>query len=151
MKRILLFLLFFIVLFTGGCNALNPYKDIEAALDTKIEIGTILSDIDDHGGFPLSGKRFVKVSFSEETGKDIQKHLLFKEEWKPLPLTNSLKQAAEYCEYAMPYLSNAGYYYFVDRSNQRDNFEKMEESYHNFILAIYDSEENILYWFSCVV
>lgn len=151
MKQILL-LFISLVIFCHSCSApLNPYAEVEAEFDTYAEQGTMVTNIDTHGGFLGDGDAFVKVEYDAEAGREIQKKLSNDEDWGSLPLTDDLKRVAGCCRYEFPRSRENGYYYFYDRSreseNPKDASPVMHRYSYNFTLGIYDSEENALYWF----
>lgn len=152
MKQIVLFLLLFVFFFHSGFVYENPRAETDAEFDTYVQQGTVVTNTDTHGGFLGDGDTYIKVVYDEKIGRDMQTKLSNDEDWNPLPLTDNLKRAAvRYCHYAIPHLSENGFYYFYDRSsesnNPKDDSPVMNRFSCNFTLAIYDNEENALYWF----
>ena len=108
-----------------------------------------LNDIDTHGGFLNDGTYFAKIKCMNINYNQLSNN------WKKLPLSDSLKMIndMEYCDkegcfniyekYNIPNITN-GYYYFIDKNN-------IEYEYYitslNFILALFDKDTNIIYYY----
>ena len=111
---------------------------VETHLVLSLEDATVLEEWDNHGGFHGDGETFVKLScadgFEENLGSD----------WHALPLEGSayeyfynwggVLEDPETGEDLIPEIEN-GYWYYRDTGSM------------NWELAIYDCDENILYYY----
>lgn len=119
--------------------------------------------MDDHGGFHGDGEKFAKIEFDNSNGENILSQIERDARWNELPLTENLnlimyggvKNNIEYVfnlaeKAGIPEMTN-GYWYFIDRHSGSKHPEKdtelFDRSSFNFTLAIYDVENNKLYYY----
>lgn len=125
-----------------GCNLFANEKSTKdtAAEHLQLDLNntTVLDEWDTHGGFHGDGEAFIKLScpdgFEESLGS----------EWKPLPLDGEAYQYfyewggvfehPETNEKCIPEVKN-GYWYFKSTGAM------------NWVFALYDREESILYFY----
>ena len=110
----------------------------EEHLNLSLEDATVLEEWDNHGGFHGDGETFVKLScadgFEENLGSD----------WQALPLEGAayeyfynwggVLEDPETDEMLIPEIEN-GYWFYRDTGPM------------NWELAVYDCDENILYYY----
>jgi len=115
---------------------------------------------DSHGGFHGDGGTYAKIKLD---GKGTEKAILeIKNSWKSLPLSENLslimyggmRDNIEYIynladEFKIPHIEN-GYWLFIDRHsksiNNYDDTDLFNRHSFNFTLALYDADENVLYY-----
>lgn len=125
-----------------GCKLFANEKSLKDTaaerLNLVLDNATVLEEWDTHGGFHGDGDAFVKLSCAD----GFEKHL--SSEWKPLPLEGEayryfyewggVFEHPETNERVIPEIEN-GYWYF--KSTGAMNWE----------FALFDCEENILYFY----
>ncbi len=111
---------------------------------------TVLEFEDTHGGFLGDGHLFYILDCSQK--KDIARETI--KNWKPLPLTENLNKAMythfdNFVEWT--HIEN-GVYRFLDRNseavNPDDDSELFNRASSNFSIAMYDLDNDILYFFA---
>ena len=150
MKKLLILII--LILFCG-CS-------INSRINEEIEISNrnckVIEDVDTHGGFLGDGEYFAKIKCKNLSKKDLSKN------WKILPMPRSITDvlSVPFCDergcktfyerYNIK-TDTKGYYYFYDRySNYEDRYNDHNlntRSSYNFDIAIYDIEENIIYYY----
>lgn len=166
MKKINILLLFLsISLIITACSSKNPIKDISKTLGISLSDGKISEDIDSHGGFHGDGMTYLEVMFPKEE-ETITEQIENNEGWRKLPLTNNLHTAVYGKETQSgstgPYVTDDdgnplipivdnGYYFFIDRQKEgqamKDDKNLLGGFSLNFTIAIYDTDNKILYYF----
>ena len=146
-------IILFIFVYRYVSNSRLQYISKNLLLD--ITNCTIERDKDTHDGFLGDGDYFAKLTCSEKEEKEI------KTKWKILPISSELQKVLDmkkcdndgcksvFEKYSIPNITN-GYYYFYDRhSESKDNSEKEinKRSSYNFSIGIYDSDNDILYYY----
>ena len=147
-KKIIVLILIFLF---SGCIS-TEIKYISKRLNINLDSCKIIESEDSHGGFLGDGQYFAKVSC---TNVDINN-------WKKLPLSEELQKAVDmkwcddngcndiYEKYNIPKIKN-GYYYFYDRNsksiNPKDDTDLNNRTSYNFTVAIYDSDNKIIYFY----
>ena len=150
MNKKIIFLLILVFLFSGCFS--TEIKYISKRLNINLDSCKIIESKDTHGGFLGDGKYFAKVSC---TNVDINN-------WKKLPLSEELQKIVDmkwcdgkgchdiYEKYNIPKIMN-GYYYFYDRNsestNPKDDTDLNNRNSYNFTVAIYDSDNKIIYFY----
>ena len=146
MKKIvsIVMIIAFLLLFSG-CGCLGAFDEeakmknkVENNLGVSVEGAAVVEYWDNHGGFHGDGEAFVKLSCEE----DFEKGLDLK--WRSLPLEGEayryfyewggLFEHPETGERVIPEIEN-GYWYFESTGAM------------NWIFALYDCDENILYFY----
>lgn len=113
----------------------------------------LLEGMDDHGGFQGEGTTWLKLQFSEPPE--------FGEGWKELPMRENVATLCygienEYGHFG-PYMDAGlipevenGYYLFYDRHMESDDpyddSGVLKRSSYNFIIAVYDTDTNLMYY-----
>lgn len=107
-----------------------------------------------HGGFHNDGELLEKIYFSEKQADNFVNRAKKNVNWRELPITERLYNKV--CKYAIdedmniPEVNN-GYWFVLDRhSRARDKYnseELFKEDRHsyNFTVAVFDTDEDILY------
>ena len=110
---------------------------------------------DDHGGFLGDGVTRGVLVFSSQNGAALEKALAENEAWHTLPLPEPVqlfiyggeKDGVNYGEPMkdVPKITE-GYYYFRDRLHDTDTTKQfLDASAHNATIALYDTQNTILY------
>lgn len=139
-----------LVLLTG-CS--NVKKHVSNSLDLNLDKCTV-KNIITHHEFHGDGEYFASISCEEE--------LELSKNWKKLPLTDNIREAAEmeicdddncgtiFKKYNIPKLEE-GYYYFEDRHpDSKDKYDDKDlnnRSSYNYTLAFYDQNNKKIYFF----
>lgn len=151
MKKIIMLLTIFTL---TGC--INQKKEISKTIELNLNKCNIEKSIDNHGGFLGDGDSFVKIKCEEVDKNELEKN------WKKLPLSNNIKEVLEmeqcddnecknvFKRYEIPEIEN-GYYYFLDRhtdsKDKKDDTNLNNRSSYNFSIALYNSNEKIIYFY----
>lgn len=169
-KNTLVFpLLFFLLISFFACSKQNdkPHgtMDISKTLRLDLSSGTIVTSKDTHGGFHGDGNTYVEIRFGNESGTFLADAMSDNGDWHAFPLSNNL-QAVVYgrvdgnMQYG-PYITDDegeaiiprvehGYYYFYDRhsesNNPKDDTKLLSRSSLNFTIALYDTDNNKLFY-----
>jgi len=110
----------------------------EIALDVRDS--EVLYEMDTHGGFLGDGTAKVTLKLSDSLAADVDDH----PHWRKLPLPEPLNSHFVQLEDAK------GYYLFMDRHSEAENVfdpSPLRTRYsQNYTLAVYDADENILYF-----
>lgn len=146
-------MLLLIILFLTGCS-LERKAYIGRVIDVNIDSCNIEFQRDTHGGFLGDGDYFGKLKCSN--------NLDLSSNWKLLPLSSSIQEVLEMsmCNQSdclnffernhVSEITN-GYYYFYDRHSESINpysdIDLNNRSSYNFSLAIYDIDNNIIYFY----
>jgi len=166
---ILVFLFFF---FFSGWEGLLMGTDQELKRELGVDISgyTEITESDNHGGFHGDGELLYTAYYNAGPAAELEEKLevLAGKEtsgWKKLPMTEVLQTAAygikEETRRVGPYVTldgqqalpevTEGYYYFRDRHSQaedeRDDSQLLQRHSFNFTLAVYDAENNVLYYY----
>ncbi len=161
MRRIIVLMLLMIFSLVG-CGKKDIQSDISESLGIDVRKGNVLMDSDSHGGFHGDGMLFQQISFEDSKFSDEIKD---NDGWKPMPLSQNMEALVYGIEVDTssigPYLTDEsgdtiipdiqnGYYYFYDRhSESKDPFSDkdiLNRASFNFTLALYDSDNRVLYY-----
>lgn len=160
MKKIVLLLLMIFSLV--GCGKKDIQSDISDSLGIDVNKGTVLTDSDSHGGFHGDGMMFQQITFEDSMLSDEIKD---NDSWKPLPLSQNIEALVygieedtssigsyltdENGDTIIPDIQN-GYYYFYDRHSEStepyNDKDVLNRASFNFTLAVYDSDNHVLYY-----
>ncbi len=172
---IILFLMipmFFFLFFFGGWESLLTGTDVELRRELGVDISgyTEMTESDTHGGFHGDGELFYTAYYNTGPAGELEENLERLAEqngsgWRRLPMTEVLQTAAYGAEgdgwKSGPWITvngeegfpeaAEGYYYFRDRHSQaedeRDDSQLLQRNSQNFTLALYDTENNVLYYY----
>lgn len=113
----------------------------------------LLEGMDDHGGFQGDGTTWLKLQFSGAPE--------FGEGWKELPMSEPVTTLCHGIEnehgHFGPYMDPGlipevenGYYLFYDRHSESsgpyDDSQVLKRASFNFIIAVYDTDTNLMYY-----
>ena len=151
-KRVLIALAIVVafVLFIVSRYSTNRFS---IALSVDASGGKEIASYDSHGGFHGDGLTFVSWKFTDDK---VRNQILESRKWNVLPLTDNLNRLiteAYICDENgdrfFPDIQN-GYYLFIDRHSESRNSSDDSDVFHrysfNFTLAIYDTDNDILYY-----
>jgi len=167
-KRYFNILLLFlsISLIITACSSKKSIKDISKTVGISLPDGIISQNIDSHGSFNGDGITYVEVMFPKGEKETITEEIENNEGWRKLPLTNNLHTAVygkkspsgstgpfvtdDDGNPLIPIVDN-GYYFFIDRQEEgqemKDDKKLLGGFSLNFTIAIYDTDNKILYYF----
>jgi hypothetical protein len=149
-----------------ACSPESKIYNISKTLGINLHRGTILSNEDTHGGFLGDGDTYVELSFDNDSGTALADAIAVNTDWCAFPLSDNL-QAVVYgridgdAQYG-PFITDDndatiipmiehGYYLFYDRNdecyNPKDDTELLNRSSMNFTIALYDTDNNKLYYY----
>lgn len=124
-------------------------------LELDLSGGTVVSELDTHGGFQGDGDTFVVMTFPQTDRPALEREMTGPY-WHPLPLTDNLARVTynlalgEDGEPFFPEMDQ-GCYYFRDRHSESqdptDESGLFNRGSWNFTLAIYDSQTGTLYYY----
>lgn len=157
MEKKIIYLVFIIITMLSGCAKTTP--DDVAYISEKIGIdisgSKIIEKTDTHGGFHGDGMMFVQIEinnkkFEQElknTGKwsqepsELTEILLYgNEEWSPYIADDNGKPLIKKIE--------NGYYFIINDTDSNEEDIEWSEMYSvNAIVAVYDVDNNILYYY----
>lgn len=154
MKKLILIILSVMIL--SACNATKSQNEISNTLGIHISNATEVSNYDTHSGNG-DGTSCIVLNFEN---KDVLKQIEENQDWKPFPLDETAKTLAygyedeitstgsflkdDKGENLVPEIES-GYYTLIDRQpNKTGNI--LERKSFNFTLAIYDTDNNNLYF-----
>ena len=142
----------------GACYDGGPLSGVSGVLGVNLSNGAVLQNVDTHSGFRNDGLYALTLEFGGAYGADAAIQIAANDQWRPLPMTDPLREAAETLllgedgERYIPEVET-GYYFFLDRHSQAttpdDDSDLFSRSSFNFTLAVYDTQTNRLYY--CVL
>lgn len=158
-KMVLLLLIIFSL---AGCGKKDTQSDISDSIGIDVSKGTVLTDSDSHGGFHGDGMMFQQITFEDSKLLDEIKD---NGSWKTMPLSQNIEARVygveEDTSRIGPYLTDEsgdtiipniqnGYYYFYDRHSESkepyNDEDVLNRASFNFTLAVYDSDNHVLYY-----
>ena len=128
---------------------------VSSKIEIKIPLSAKLENNDSHGGFHGDGESLSKVYFNVEQAHNIENEINANKHWKKLPMPERLQNCVSlYAEEGMnmPIVEN-GYWFYLDRHSEADNKYDENERYEekrasrNYSVAVFDTDENILYYY----
>lgn len=159
-KRIRIFfgILMMIIIFSG-CTGKKPAEQyVSEQLNCSLPAAEKAEASDTHGGFHGEGEYAATIRFDAMHGAELAEQLQNTDGWKVLPLEEELellmyggsRGGNSYGYYfadkaGIPKIEN-GCYYFIDRQHDTERTGLLYRRSYNFSLAIYDLDENILYY-----
>jgi len=158
-----------IILSLSGCGNKDIRNDISDSIKINVSSGRIVEESDSHGGVHGDGMLLQKLSFEDDK---VLNEIKGNQNWKQFPVSRNveaivygMKEETEETEDSVhicgPYLTGEdgeaiipeiqnGYYYFYDRQSESEDpyndEEVLNRASFNFILALYDSDHNVLYY-----
>ncbi|MFI3171512.1 MAG: hypothetical protein R3Y58_03940 [Eubacteriales bacterium] len=141
----------------GGCT--KEKNQVLTTLEISDAEYTVTCEQDTHGGFHGDGYTFMVIEFEDDISEQIDE----KARWLELPLdevTNMLVygyEDEERCVYPYTTGENSdetlipdieeGYYYFAERVSTEDDEWMFGKIFKNFVVTIYDKQEQKLYYY----
>lgn len=159
------YLILTLVLLLWGCAARDPLAEISAVIGVDVT-GASLSDLtDSHGGFLGDGETVAQIVLTAPQREALLTGVQESEYWHPLPLSAELSAAIygsrtgnlvlnplftdENGDPLLPPIEN-GCYFFLDRNSQSTDPASSaglhDRASWNFTAAVYDADQNILYY-----
>lgn len=130
------------------------YDRIEESLGVDISEAVIVTSYDDHSGFHGDGTMYAVLEFQDDTTEQLISN---PGGWQSLPLTENLQtliygtrsetaSVGPYIGVTVPRVEQ-GYWYFYDRYGDTwEDADVLDWGSFNYTIAIYDSEEDRLYY-----
>jgi len=148
-----------------GCGAEKENSissEISKTIGVDVSVGEVISKSDSHGGFHGDGYTVIEIQLNDTSISDQIKD---NEDWNTLPLTENLTALVYGVQTesssvgpmihsgdgapVIPEVEN-GYYYFLDRHSQSTNPEDdsgvLDRASYNFTIAIFDTDQQTLYY-----
>ena len=129
-------------------------RHISESLRINASEGIVVESYDDHSGFQGDGTSYAVLSFEDEK---MEQGIVAPGGWHQLPLTENLETliygtrtetsaTGPFIGITMPRVDN-GYWYFYDRQGETeaDSLVLTRSSY-NYTFALYDTENDLLYY-----
>ena len=149
-------LLFIVIIIVFAFSFTQPIsKRISKSLGIKIPGNIHIEYEDTHGGFHGDGFLVAKIKFEEKKSEKILLQIKNNPNWKPLPLTKNT-EIALYQFYGLAEKINMpkidkGYWFLIDRFGGEiigsNDTKLLSRGAANFNVGIYNSENNILYYY----
>lgn len=160
MKHVPLILLLAVAaLLTASCSAGGEEEsnEVTTILGMNVSNGTVITNTDSHGGFHGDGVAFLEIQFDDESCLN---QIEGSSTWRELPVSENVKALIYGSGMAGPYITEGGntlfpqadngYYYFQDRhsksTNPKDDSQVLGRASFNLTVALYDSDEQTLYY-----
>ena len=141
----------------AGCQSDASLSDeVAEELGLDLSDSTVVSEMDDHGGFHGDGTTYDVISFEDDS---VLQQIQNDSDWKPLPMdetTTALIYGLSGDSYQIgPFLNDDngnplfpevenGYYLLIDRQNDAQDI--LDRHSFNFTVAVFDSDENTLHY-----
>ena len=151
-------ILIIIIIFSGCGGKKSTEEYVSKQLNCSLPAVEKVESSDTHGGFHGEGGQTAAICFDTVHGEELAEQLQSTEGWKALPLEEELellmyggsRGGSSYGYYfadkaGIPKIEN-GCYYFIDRQQDTERTGFLYHRSYNFSLAIYDLDENILYY-----
>lgn len=165
-KRIAIVGLILVLAFqVSACSSVDFTEEVTEKTGLDVSAGKEVTVSDTHGGFHGDGTTYGVLEFSDDK---LEKQIKEDEKWKKLPLDEGAETLAygtrremgDTVEISGPYMTddegNAlmpkvenGYYFLLNKQNGKIGMTREEirsEPSHNVILAIYDTDKQMLYF-----
>ena len=161
MKRIILLISILFIFLLFGCSTQTHQDTISRWLGIDVSTGSEVSTYDNHGGFHGDGTTLITLSFSDDKAlRQIEES----NEWKKFPLDDTAIRisigVSDGTNFIGPYLTDNtgktiipeienGYYFLIDKQENQDEIvsKNILNRYSlNFVLGIYDTDTDILYF-----
>ena len=129
-------------------------RHISESLRIDASEGVVVESYDDHGGFQGDGTSYAVLSFADEK---LEQGIAAPGGWHQLPLTENLETliygtrtetaaTGPFIGITMPRVEN-GYWYFYDQQGEtEDDSLVLTRSSYNYTFALYDTENDLLYY-----
>lgn len=108
---------------------------------------------DSHGGVQREGESLSKFYFDEKNAVKFKEKINKNQHWKKLPMTKIVEEStgAWDKEMKIPEVKN-GYWFYLDRHSEATDKYNENDMYNgrysfNYSVAVYDTDENILYFY----
>lgn len=147
--------LFLIISYIVFSIKYGKHINISSIIEVKIPLSTKLEITDSHGGFHGDGESLSKIYFNSQQSRKFENEINANTHWKKLPMPERLQNCVSlYAEEGknMPIIEN-GYWFYLDRNSEADNKYDENERYEekrwsrNYSVAVFDINENILYFY----
>ena len=129
-------------------------RHVSEAIGVDVSSGVVEIHYDDHSGFQGEGTGYAVLSFNDE---NLEQGITAPGGWKKLPLPDNLqtliygirtenKATGPFIGVTFPQVEE-GYWYFYDRQGKTESEERvLDRNSYNYTFAIYDAENNRLYF-----
>lgn len=143
--------------FLVSCGKTSPEQLVAKELDLSITNAEVITGSDTHNGFHADGTTYIVLRFSDDS---VLKQIEASFEWRPLPMddtaaalaygtSDGTKTVGAYLtdSNGRPFLPQIkkGYYLLADKQAGSEEDMINRHSF-NFILAVYDTEEECLHF-----
>lgn len=157
-KIIILVVICFILFVTvriGLSIKYGRHITVSRSIGIMIPFSTEIECKDSHGGFHGDGECVIKVYFSDEQATKFKEKINKNSHWNQLPMPDRLQKVVGACmdkNMYVPIIEN-GYYFFKDRHSKADDKYNPNEMFEedrgssNYTVAVFDTDENILYFY----
>ena len=162
MKKIALFTMILMILLVSlqGCTKKESIdNELSKNLNTKIISGDITKSEDTHGGFHNDGERIIVIQYNDDSANTILSNIQENGKWNEFPMDENLnfliyggKKGDMYYGYefakkaGIPKIEH-GYYYFLNKQTNNQDTDVLNSPSLNFVIAMFDSDSNTLYYF----
>ena len=155
LKTISILLLILIIVYIVYIHTLRNYFFYSSQIEIQIPLFAKIEEKDTHGGFHGDGEAFVKVYFSNKQAEKFVKKINENNHWEKLPMPERLQNRVSNADEVekIPIVEN-GYWFFEDRHEKATNKYNYNEIFDsdraslNFSVAVFDTDNNILYFYA---
>ncbi|SEW22787.1 hypothetical protein [[Clostridium] fimetarium] len=160
-KSVLFMMILMMVLISlQGCTQKRSINnELTKNLNTKIISGDVIKSEDTHGGFHGDGERIIVIKYNADSVDSMLSNIQNSGKWSEFPLNESLNLlmyggSKGYANYVYKFAESVGipqiehgYYCFVNRQTDSEETDILNSHSLNFTIAMFDSDNNILYYF----
>jgi len=143
-----------------GCAKKESIENLLSyKLSTKIISGDIIKSEDTHGGFHNDGERIIVIKYNDDCANSMLSNIQDNDKWSKFPMDENLNfliyggnKGDMYYGYefakkvGIPKIEHGYYYFFNKQSNDQDT-DILNSPSLNFVIAMFDSDSNTLYYF----
>lgn len=149
MKKRFIFAALAVAAFTApGCLNASPKTVFGKITGIDLPDYECVAETDTRGGFHGDGELIYIFRFNQENGRIAEEKICGSAEWSPLPMDGVLYGLVyEHFEGNVPHVLN-GYYFFYDFKHKTYDAGEVENDYsYDFAVGLFDSSENIAYYY----
>ena len=131
-----------IVIFAFSLIGCGDKDTVAYNLKLNVSSGEVAESFDTHGGFNGDGATFAKIKFSDDSAlAQIENNNV----WTPLPSDETV-QALLYGDYSGFVCDENGNSMLIDKQD-KSLTNMLERASLNFVLGVYDTDTNTLYYY----
>lgn len=157
-KVLALSAIYIIYITLASCGTKNPQEIIAKELGINLSNGITISNTDTHGGFHGDGHTYIVLKFDDDSLLKVIKN---NSKWRKFPLDKTFQTLVygreEDTSKTGPFVTDGqgnslipeiqnGYWFLIDRHSDTKT-DILERGSFNFTLGLYDTDNNIIYFY----